>query len=265
MAAPAIRVISVTKKKWGPHFPKSLSELTAVLLGKAKDEYLFTGKTKPKLKPKDILVFRFRGQLLGEAKFLRWSEDDDRCMEYRSLLQYRTRVTGSEFFMAGANPYPTIDAAILRKIQRAAEKTGSGPYIKTGEAESMTMHRIGQGQVRKSALQRYGNRCCLCDIDDPRLLIAGHIRGWAKAEKARGNPENVVLMCSLHDALFGKGFIALAENYRLLISRSKLSVGAYELVRNFTKKFREPLTHSPANEFLRWHKQNVFDDPTPSI
>ncbi len=51
-----------------------------------------------------------------------------------------------------------------------------GPYIQTGEKESKTMHRIGQGQIRQAALERYGNRCCLCSIDDPSLLVAGHVK-----------------------------------------------------------------------------------------
>jgi hypothetical protein len=77
MATATIRVISVNKKNWGSGFPKSLSALTAALMSEGRNQYHFVGKIKPKLKLKDVLIFRFLGQLLGEAEFLCWAKDDE--------------------------------------------------------------------------------------------------------------------------------------------------------------------------------------------
>lgn len=215
---------------------------------------------RPKLQPRDTLLFRFEGKLLGEGTFLKWDEEDEECMVYRPVRQYRERVAGSEFFTAGQNPYPILEEVTIRAIRKAALKMSAGPYPKTGERESVTTHRIGQGQVREAALDRYGTRCCLCRIDEPGLLVAGHIRGWAKGKKSRSNPGNVVLMCALHDSLFGKGLITMnPKTYGVLVSK-KLSQGASKQVLQFTSKFRHPSSSPPAKEFLRWHRTNVFEE-----
>ncbi len=172
------RLISVTRERWGVELPKSLSALTNALLPKngERERYWFTGKMRPNLQSNDVLVFRFEGKLLGEGSFSGWNEEDDECMIYRPIRQYRERVVGSEFFKAGHNPYPILHDATIRAIRKAALKLTSGPYPKTGEKESVTTHRIGQGLVREAALERYETRCCLCRIDEPGLLVAGHIR-----------------------------------------------------------------------------------------
>lgn len=137
-------------------------------------------------------------------------------------------------------------------------RTDSGPYITTGERESKTTHRIGQGQIRKAALERYGNQCCLCKIDDPSLLVAGHIRGWARGEKARNDPENVVLMCALHDSLFGKGLMTLAPSRYTVELSPLLSVEAKKQIEGTTLKFRPPKSGLPSKQYLDWHRKNLF-------
>jgi len=256
-----IRLISVTRERWGAELRKSLSALTNHLLPLERLDihYWFTGKLRPKLAPNETLVFRFEGKLLGEAAFLRWSEKDRDCMIYRPIQRYRDRIVASEFISVGHNPYSFIPAATIRAIRKAALTVDSGPYPKTGEKESIAKHRIGQGLVRESALERYEKRCCLCQMDEPALLIAGHIRGWAKGKKARSNPENVILMCAFHDSLFGRGFISLnPETFDLRISKKKLSVGTFRQVLRFTSTFRAPTSHPPARDFLAWHTTHVF-------
>ena len=256
------RLISVTRERWGVELPKSLSALTNALLPKngERERYWFTGKMRPNLQSNDVLVFRFEGKLLGEGSFSGWNEEDDECMIYRPIRQYRERVVGSEFFKAGHNPYPILHDATIRAIRKAALKRTSGPYPKTGEKESVTTHRIGQGLVREAALERYETRCCLCRIDEPGLLVAGHIRGWAKGRKSRSNPANVVLMCAFHDSLFGRGFITLdPRTFEVRISK-RLSQGATKQIQQFTSKFRESSNCPPAGQFLRWHRTNVFKE-----
>ena len=258
-----IHLISVTKKGWGPELPKSLSAMANELLTPkgAKWRYRFTGKHRPKLDPGETLVFRFEGKLLGEAKFLEWSDRKQRCMVYTPIERYRERIIAQGFVSPGANPYPIISDATIRRIRSIARKAHPGPYPKTGETESIAMHRIGQGKVRESALDRYGRRCCLCGIDEPQLLIAGHIRGWAKGKRARSNPSNVVLMCAFHDSLFGRGFITLdPKTYKVRISRKRLSAAARTQVERFTSSFRNPASGPPAYEFLDWHKKHIYQE-----
>lgn len=238
----------------------SLSALAADLLPIGEPcDYWFTGQGHPHLKKNDILVFRFDGQLLGEGRFNRWVDEGDKHMEYVPIRQYLVRVVASAYLSPGRNPYPFIRLSELKTIRKAAMDDGNGPYVATGEKEALTKHRIGQGEVRASALDRYGNRCCLCPIDEPSLLVAGHIQGWAKGKKSRGNPSNVVLMCAFHDSLFGRGLITLdSTSHKVRFAKKRLSAGALRQVQRFTATFREPATNPPGKVFLAWHKANVF-------
>ena len=201
---------------------------------------------------------RADGFLLGEGEVVDVENDGWRLI-YRPTRVYRPPVKGSRFFSAGANAYYEPTPAQLKKIRGGVEEKSSDPYPKTGEKISATTHRIGQGAVRKSALARYQSRCCLCAIDDPRLLVAGHIKGWAKGEKERGQPENVVLMCALHDGLFGKGLMTLApDTFDPTFAEKELPSKTHNLVRKITGAFRDPTNAPPAGEFLRWHKKHVF-------
>lgn len=257
-----IRLISVTEHKWGPDCPGSLSAMKNNLLPlKGKDcPYDFTGKQRPILQENDILVFRFEGKLLGEGKFLKWDKRKPNRMIYKPIRQYKERVLSYDFIKTGRSIYPSISRRKILLIRKSALRMNSGPYLKTGEKESIATHRIGQGKVRESALDRYGKRCSLCPIDEPGLLVAGHIRGWAKGKKARGNPENVILMCAFHDSLFGKGFIRLTPGtYNLIISKEKISEATYRQIKKCSSKFREPTNYPPAKEHLLWHKSNIFE------
>ncbi len=259
-SASAIRLISVTKKGWGKEMKMSLSALAADLLPIEEPcDYWFTGKSHPHLTKDDILVFRFKGQVLGEGRFSRWVDEEDKHMEYVPTRQYLVRVAASDYLSPGRNPYPFIRPSELKTIRNGAMNDGNGPYATTGEKEALTKHRIGQGKVRASALDRYGNRCCLCSIDEPSLLVAGHIRGWAKGRKERGNLSNVVLMCAFHDSLFGRGLITLhPTTHKVGFAKKRLSVGALQQVRRFTATFRRPATNLPGRAFLAWHRANVF-------
>jgi len=262
-----IRLISVTDENWGEKPPKDVDEMKANLLPlRGEGSYAFTGKRKPRLKPNTTLVFRYKGILLGEAKFIKKLDADGKRIRYGSCRPYRERVKASDHIKTGRNAYAEISRNEIRSIRNSSEMSKSGPYPKTGEKESVTAHRIGQGDIRELALERYKKRCALCGIDEPGLLVAGHIQGWAKGKRARSNPKNVILLCAFHDSLFGRGFISLdPQTYKLRISNNRLSVRTCKLIRKFTKKFRQPKNNSPAPEFLKWHTAKVFDKSESQI
>lgn len=256
-----IRIISVTDENWGEEPPKDVDEMKANLLPlRGERSYAFTGKRKPRLKPNTTLVFRYKGILLGEAKFIKKLDTDGKTIRYGRCRPYRERVRASDHIDIGRSAYAEINQVQIKSIRNASKISSAGPYPKTGEKESVTAHRIGQGDIRKLALERYEARCALCEIDVAGLLVAGHIRGWAKGKRARSNPKNVILLCTFHDSLFGRGFIGLdPKTFTLRISNNRLSASTRKLIRKFTEKFREPKNHSPAPEFLKWHIAKVFD------
>jgi len=82
----------------------------------------------------------------------------------------------------------------------------------------MTAYRKTQSEFRSRLLEREPG-CQLCNLSIPSLLVASHIVPWAIADEAQKvDPDNGLLLCVSHDALFDKGFISFDEDGRILIS-----------------------------------------------
>jgi hypothetical protein len=252
------RMISITEEGWGPDPPRDPQEAAEGIFGRTL-YYTLTGDYKHlDLEKGEVLVFRFQGKLLGERKFERWGEGEVGQMVCTGGFQYPIFLRASEYIVPGRNPYPNISEQSLSRIRKDAQRTSRGPYMKTGEKQGPTTHRIGQAKVREDALRRYGSECSLCGMDAEPVLVAGHIKGWAEDARPRGEPSNVILMCALHDSLFGKGLITLAPRTYKVQYSPELTDEATRLLRTLTRRFRPPASGPPATEFLKWHNQEIF-------
>ena len=92
------------------------------------------------------------------------------------------------------------------------------------ERQELIKARVGQGQFRKKVLQKYESRCIITGIDNPRLLLASHIKPWAVSSNAeRLNSENGLCLSPAYDRLFDIGLISFSQKGQLRIS-SQLGV-----------------------------------------
>lgn len=94
-----------------------------------------------------------------------------------------------------------------------------------------------QQDFRKNLLKKYNCKCAICGINIKELLIASHIvsvknileensSDTIKKKKIK-DPENGLLLCSLHDALFDKHLISFDRMGRIKIS-SHISKELYD-------------------------------------
>lgn len=87
---------------------------------------------------------------------------------------------------------------------------------------SKIRNKVIQDNFRKSLLSEFNNRCAICAIDKPDLLIASHIIPYSQCHgnlEVAGDYQNGLLLCPLHDALFESGkFITFDSNGKILIS-----------------------------------------------
>ena len=66
---------------------------------------------------------------------------------------------------------------------------------------------MGQGQFRKKVLQKYESRCIITGIDNPRLLLASHIKPWAVSSNAeRLNSENGLCLSPAYDLTYSNTY-----------------------------------------------------------
>lgn len=144
-------------------------------------------------------------------------------------------------------PEPVLDQAILHNRLAISE-------VPTADVSVIGRRRKGQARVRTLTLKNYQYACAMCDIRHLHLLVASHIVRWADDAQARGNLANVLCLCSIHDALFDRGFVALSDNYAIL----KREVDDSDFLQSIlaaTSQFYLPIMTLPDPIFLAAHRR----------
>ena len=123
--------------------------------------------------------------------------------------------------------------------------------------------RINQDYFRTIVLSNYANACGVTGISIPELLIASHIKPWAKDEKNRLNPSNGICLSATFDKAFDRGLITVSPGYSIIYS-SRIKKYSKELFYNKHLELYEnkqlilPIKFLPNIEFLQYHNETVF-------
>jgi putative restriction endonuclease len=136
-------------------------------------------------------------------------------------------------------------------------------YKQGTEREQLIKIRVNQAFFREMVLAAYDGTCCITGLNEPKLLVAGHIRRWADDEKHRMNPHNGLAINALHDKAFEIGLITITPDYLIKVSPKLRKKGATERVEELFlqydgKGIYEPKKFWPDVEFLADHNKNVF-------
>lgn len=130
---------------------------------------------------------------------------------------------------------------------------------------SLSHYRINQSFFRHSVLSAYNNTCCITGLSEMKLLVASHIKPWAKCENGneRTKTENGLCLNALHDKAFDNGLLTLDENLRVVLSGALKSAVQCEVFKDYFvryegKQISLPERGSPSEEFLSYHRENIF-------
>ena len=127
---------------------------------------------------------------------------------------------------------------------------------KETEKQALVKIRMGHSKLRNRILN-HKTKCEICGIKNNKLLIISHIKPWSKSEDHEKLDEsNILLLCSMHDALFDKGLISFDDNGKILIS-SELDENEQALV-NVNEDSYIKITSDRQIEFLKYHRENIF-------
>jgi putative restriction endonuclease len=123
-------------------------------------------------------------------------------------------------------------------------------------------------RFREEILRIYERRCAVCGYDG-RLgtvdlaIEAAHIK-W-HAAGGPDMPDNGLALCSFHHVALDRGALSLDDSLRILVSQHAHGRSQTELL--LLRFAGEPLGRPqrgsplPAEEFLRWHRAEVFRGP----
>lgn len=129
--------------------------------------------------------------------------------------------------------------------------------------EQLVKIRINQSFFRRVILASYNNTCCITGIQQPELLIAGHIKPWSIDEKNRLNPHNGIAINALHDRAFEVGLMTITTDYKVKISPILLKQKKSVFIEDYFSKYHDqkinlPLKFLPDIEFLKYHNDVRF-------
>lgn len=128
--------------------------------------------------------------------------------------------------------------------------------LKGEEKYTMIRTRINQSIFRDNLISRYG-KCCICGLDNEKLLIASHIKPWSVSEpEEKLNTDNGFLLCPNHDKLFDKGYISFNDDGSILIS-NKIDNENKRLL-NISQEIKITLNENN-KKYLKYHRHNIFD------
>jgi hypothetical protein len=123
--------------------------------------------------------------------------------------------------------------------------------------------RIGQNFFRKAVLSAYEFRCCITGLQAAELLVASHIVPWRDDKENRLNPRNGLCLSAIHDRAFDQGLIAIADDFRLVLSTEILKMKRDPFVnRTFCiyegRPIKLPMKFHPDTALLKRHRQDLF-------
>ncbi len=138
------------------------------------------------------------------------------------------------------------------------EKIETNETISTKKKEQLIQARIGQGEYRKKLLEE----CMFCpitDVNDERLLVASHIKPWAKCnDREKIDPNNGFMFTPTYDKLFDRGFISFDDNKRMLVSPWISPMNQKRLNIYEGKKIDKLQLNDKRKEYLVYHRENIF-------
>ena len=127
---------------------------------------------------------------------------------------------------------------------------------------TLSTTRIGQRFFRTAVMSAYNEQCCITGLAIPQLLIASHIVPWRDDAANRTNPQNGLLLSSLHDRAFDAGLITINDDMTIRVSRQDTeSTGEFFSAAIATydgRPIRLPEKFAPHQDFLAYHRERIF-------
>jgi len=117
--------------------------------------------------------------------------------------------------------------------------------------------RIGQSFFRKSLLKSL-NKCPFTNINNPRLLIASHIKPWSKSDNIeRLDIKNGFIFTPTFDLLFDKGYISFKNDKSLVISEI-LDTNTIDRLSLRNNEMIDTLPINGRVQYLEYHRDVVL-------
>lgn len=168
-----------------------------------------------------------------------------KLMNSSNKLEYYFRLF-ADYFGDVEHPYTIV------KEQEEIEK------IEDKEEKAIASRaRVGQGKYREELL-KLSPFCPITLVSDDRLLIASHIKPWAKSnEFERTDPLNGFMLTPTFDFLFDRGFMSFTNDKKTILSPF-LSKMTYSKIGISDDKAFLHLPVEGREKYLEYHRNEIL-------
>lgn len=149
------------------------------------------------------------------------------------------------------------DSNITALIEKESKSIENNKSIGEKKKEQVINARKWQWKYRQLLLEE----CPFCPITkiwDDRLLIASHIKPWAKSDiDEKIDPKNGFMLTPTYDLLFDKGFISFTNDKKIIISPWLSKNTCWKLNISSNMKY-DMLPIEWREYYLDYHRKEIF-------
>ena len=139
--------------------------------------------------------------------------------------------------------------------QDAAMEAEIRPIREGRDRLALIKSRVNQSAFRNYLFRRY-NHCCLCNVREPSLLVASHIKPWSQSNaRERLDVDNGFLFCPNHDQLFDQGWITFDDSGKICLAKElcRQDFESMHVDENMQITLREG-----NKAYLSYHREKIF-------
>lgn len=168
-----------------------------------------------------------------------------KLMNSNNRLEYYFRLF-ADYFGDVEHPYTIVkEQEEIDKIEDKKEKS------------IVSRARVGQGKYREELL-KLSPFCPITLVSDDRLLIASHIKPWAKSnEFEKTDPLNGFMLTPTFDFLFDRGFMSFTNDKKTILSPF-LSKMTYSKIGISDNKAFLHLPVEGREDYLEYHRNEIL-------
>jgi len=153
-----------------------------------------------------------------------------------------------------------IKIHIIKKIDEEIKVIKKNKQIPKADKNLLINATIRKGQgYFKEELKNDFDCCPITLINQSELLIASHIKPWAKciSDEEKLDKNNGFLFSPTIDKLFDGGLITFSDEGKLIISK-KLTGDTVNILKLDVDKIYDLKLNNRRKEFLKYHKEHIF-------
>lgn len=180
-------------------------------------------------------------------------------ISYLSILKLRDIKNEIFFYFRIFIDYsPNIIGYVMPEELEQENKINENENISEKVKKTMMTARIGQGEYRSKLLLE----CPFCPftmVNDERLLIASHIKPWAKSnDEEKIDPKNGFMLTPTYDKLFDQGFITFEDDKTLVVSPWISPMNQKRLGIQTGMVISYLPIDEKRKEYLKYHREKIY-------